>query len=164
MNSSNASLHCRLEWRPSRWLLGGMSLLSTMAILSLWLSALPALACAVGSMLVVAYTVVRIRREAQRAPVRIVWPGGDAAVVIELPSAHADMQPRGDRGNEFHFVALNFRASLVVLCVADEQGRRSRWTWWPDTLDARGRRALRFAASVQSTPVLTQPPLSTTAH
>lgn len=142
MNSSNASLHCRLEWRPSRWLLVGVASLALLAIVSIWLSALPAWACVFGSALIVGYAAWRLRQEMQRAPAQIAWSGGDAPVVVE----HALEQ--GVRSDEYRFVALNIRAGLAVLCIADERGRRSRWVWWPDTLDARGRRALRLAASV----------------
>ena len=142
MNSSNASLHCRLEWRPSRWLLVGIASLALLAIVSIWLSVLPAWACVFGSGLIVGYAAWRLRQEMQRAPAQIAWAGGDAPVVVE----HALEQD--GRSVEFRFVALNIRAGLVVLCVADEHDRRSRWVWWPDTLDARSRRALRLAASV----------------
>jgi toxin CptA len=149
MNSSNASSHCRLEWRPSRWLLVGFPLLAVLAVLSIWLSSLPAWSCVVGSALIAAYATIRLRREIRREPLVIAWAGGDAPVVIE----HATGE-RGGLAEEFRFVALNFRAGLVVLCVADKNGRRMRWAWWPDTLDARGRRALRLAANVERDAVL----------
>ena len=142
MNSSNVSLHCRLEWRPSRWLLVGFFVLAALAMVSIWFSALPIWACVFGSALIVAYAIHQLRNEMRRTPAQIAWAGGDAPVVIE----HAVEQ--GGQGVEYRFVALNIRAGLVVLCVADERGRRSRWVWWPDTLDARGRRALRLAASI----------------
>lgn len=148
MNSSNASLPCRLEWRPSRWLLGSVLLLAVLAILSIWLSALPSWACMFGSVSIVAYGAYRLRYELRRAPVQIAWAGGDAPIVVE----HA--VERGGRSAEFRFVSLTIRAGLVELCVADERGRRSRWVWWPDTLDARGRRSLRLAASIGRDPVL----------
>ena len=142
MNSSNASLHCRLEWRPSHWLLVGFALLAALAMVSLWLSALPVWACVFGGILIAAFAAYRLRNEMRRARVHIAWAGGDEPVVVER-----SLQ-QGGRAEEFQFVALNIRAGLVVLCLADERGRRTRWTWWPDTLDARGRRALRLAASV----------------
>lgn len=100
----------------------------------------------------------------QRTPVQITWAGGDAPVVVEREVIeHAvverGMVERGGRSDEYRFVTLSFRAGLVVLCVADERGRKSRWIWWPDTLGARGRRALRLAASVPREPLLTQPTL-----
>ena len=149
MTSSNASLHCRLEWRPSRWLLVGFPLLAVLAMVSIWLSSLPMWACVAVSVSIVAYATVRFRQEMRREPVGIAWVGGDAPIVVE----HGALE-QGGRSEEFRFVALNFRAGLVVLCVADEHGRRSRWVWWPDTLGARGRRALRLAARVGRDSVL----------
>ncbi len=166
MNSSNASLHCRLEWRPSRWLLVGMAVLALLAIASLWLSALPAPACIAGSAAIVVYALYRMRHEMRREPAVIAWAGGDAPVMVETGMPEADVvQPgvvqrevaeQGARSNEFRFAALNFRAGLVVMSLTDQRGRRSRWVWWPDTLDARGRRALRLAASTRRDPLLAQ--------
>jgi toxin CptA len=157
-------LHCRLEWRPSRWLLGGLLLLAVFAIVSLWMSALPAWACAVGSVLIAAHALLGLRREQRRAPVQIAWSGGDSPVVIETPALPDGHKEQVVRSAEFRFVGLNVRAGLVVLTVADERGRRFRWAWWPDTLDARGRRALRLAASVRCEPPRTpSTPQSTAA-
>lgn len=164
MNSSNASLHCLLEWRPSRWLLAGMVLLALLAIASLWLSALPVWACVVASAVIVAYAGVRLRHEMRREPVVIAWAGGDAPVmveagVVEPGGAQHEVEEQGARSAEFRFAALNFRAGLVVMSLTDQRGRRSRRVWWPDTLDARGRRALRLAASTRRDPFLAQSPL-----
>jgi toxin CptA len=149
MNSSNASLHCRLEWRPSRWLLVGFPLLAVLATISIWLSSLPVWTCVVVSALIAAYATFRLRHEMRCETVVISWAGGDAPVVVE----HGTLE-QGGRSVEYRFAALNFRAGLVVLCIADDRGRRSRWVWWPDTLDASGRRALRLAASRERDSVL----------
>lgn len=148
MNSSNASLHCRLEWRPSRWLAVSLALLGVLAVLSIWLSALPTWACLVGSIGIIAWSAYRLRHELQRMPMQVTWSGGDAPVVVE-PAGE-----QGSRSAEYRFVALNIRAGLAMLCVADELGRHTRWVWWPDTLDARDRRALRLAASIERDAVL----------
>ena len=118
-------------------------------MVSIWLSSLPVWICVVVNALIVAYAANRLRHEMQREPAVVAWAGGDAPVVVE----HGAVE-QGGRSEECRFVALNFRAGLVVLCVADEHGRRSRWVWWPDTLDARGRRALRLAASKERDSVL----------
>jgi hypothetical protein len=36
-----------------------------------------------------------------------------------------------------------------VLTLADANGKPRRYIWWPDTLDARSRRALRLALSLR---------------
>ncbi len=138
MNSSNASLHCRLEWRPSRWRSAALLTLGVLAIASLWMSALPWWEFSVVSVLLLAYLFVLIRNDTQRAPVQLVWSGGAAPVMVI----------RANQEEEFTFFALHARGGLVVLTLKDGNGHNPRWVFWPDTLDAAGRRALRLAASI----------------
>jgi toxin CptA len=42
-------------------------------------------------------------------------------------------------------VRLRWRGSLAFFQARDATGRTHRLAWWPDTLDATGRRALRLA-------------------
>ncbi|WP_231734445.1 hypothetical protein [Noviluteimonas gilva] len=41
---------------------------------------------------------------------------------------------------------VHWRGTLAFLRARDAQGRTHRLAFWPDTLDARGRRALRLAS------------------
>ncbi len=138
MNSSNASLHCRLEWRPSRWRSAALLLLGALAIASLWMSALPWWGFLIASVSLLTYLFVVIRNDALRAPVQLAWAGGAAPVMLI----------REPREQECSFVALHSRGGLVVLTLRDADGQKQRWVWWPDTLDAAGRRALRLVASI----------------
>lgn len=138
MNSSNASLHCRLEWRPSRWRSVALLILGVLAIGSLWLSALPWWGFLIASVVLIAYLFVVIRNDVRRASVQLAWAGGAAPVMVI----------RANQEEECMFVALHARGGLVVLTLKDGDGRKQRWVWWPDTLDAAGRRALRLAAGI----------------
>ncbi|MEO5596914.1 MAG: hypothetical protein ABIQ97_07185 [Lysobacteraceae bacterium] len=138
MNSSNASLHCRLEWRPSRWRAFALLTLGALSMVSLWLSALPWWGVLIAGVLLLAYMFIVIRTDARRAPVQLAWAGGAAPVMLI----------RGNQAEEHMFVDLHARGGLVVLTLKDCDGRKQRWVWWPDTLDAAGRRALRLEASI----------------
>ena len=46
--------------------------------------------------------------------------------------------------------ALEWRGPLALLRYRDRDGRHRRRIWWPDTLDAAGRRELRLAWPVQA--------------
>jgi hypothetical protein len=57
-------------------------------------------------------------------------------------------------------VSASFRSGLVVLTLIDAGDRRRRYIWWPDTLDAHGRRALRLALRVETNDTPIQPKLA----
>ncbi len=150
MNSSDASSPCRLEWRRSHWLPVALCVLVAAAIAALWLSALPLAVCGVGSVLMLAYAGWLLRREARRPRCVLSWPGGDVPWQVECDGRSASL----------HHVAASFRGGLVVLALADSDGKLRRYVWWPDTLDARGRRALRLALRVKETVTPIQPTLA----
>ena len=150
MSSSDASSPCRLEWRRSRWLPLALCVLAFAAIAALWLSALPLIACGIGSALILAYGGWLLRREAHRPGCVLSWPGGDAPWQVE----------HDGRDESLRHVGASFRGGLVVLTLADADNKRRRYLWWPDTLDARGRRALRLAMRVEAIVTPTQPTLA----
>ncbi|MEO7477773.1 MAG: hypothetical protein ABIT64_00890 [Lysobacteraceae bacterium] len=150
MSSSGASATCRLEWRRSRWLPAALFVLAAAAIASLWLSELPLLASAIGSAIVCGYIGWQLRREWTRSDGVLAWQGGDTDWQIES-NGHIE---------SLRHVGVRFRGSLVVLTLADANGKQRRYAWWPDTLDARGRRALRLAISVKESITPTQPTLA----
>ena len=53
-------------------------------------------------------------------------------------------------------VHVHWRGALAFVRARDVRGRRYRLDFWPDTLDARGRRALRLAAGAM-TPLAAAP-------
>lgn len=95
---------------------------------------------------VIAYLYVVIRNDVRRAPAQLAWAGGSAPVMV--------MQTHQEQ--ECTFVALRSRGGLVVLTLKDDEDHNHRWVWWPDTLDAAGRRALRLAASIGVEPAPTR--------
>jgi toxin CptA len=125
----------RLVWRRSRWLPTGLCLLAIAAIAATWLSDLPQVACIVTSAVVTAYAGWLLHRESKR-PDCILTHSGDAT--------EWRVECLG-RAETLRHVAASFRGGLVVLTLADSGGKLRRYVWWPDTLDARGRRALRLA-------------------
>jgi toxin CptA len=149
MNSSGASATCRLEWRRSRWLPAALCALVAAAIAALWLSGLPLIACAVGAALVVVYGGWMLRREMHRPECTLTWQGGEREWQIETNGITESLR----------HIGASFRGGLVVLTLADMDNAQRRYVWWPDTLDARGRRSLRLALLVKETSTPTQAPL-----
>ena len=147
MNSSDISSPCRLEWRRSRWMPVALCVLAVAAITALWLSMLPKVACGIGSVSVLAYVGWLLRRESRRPDCVLSWLGGDAPWLVECDG----------RSESFRHVDASFRGGLVVLTLADANEKLRRYLWWPDTLDARGRRLLRLAIRVKETVTPTQP-------
>lgn len=149
MSSSDASSPCRLEWRRSRWLPVALCVLAFAAIAALWLSDLPRIACGIGSVLVLAYAGWLLHREAHRPACVLSWPGGDAPWQVECD----------DHTESLRHVGASFRGGLVALTLADADNKLRHYLWWPDTLDARGRRALRLAMRVEAVVTPVQPTL-----
>jgi toxin CptA len=150
MSSSDASSPCRLEWRRSRWLPVALCVLAVAAIAALLLSSLQPIGCAIGSMLVLAYVGWLLRRETRRPDCELTWAGGDALWQVECDG----------RTESLRHVGATYRGGLVVLTLADAKSLRRRYVWWPDTLDAHGRRALRLALRVETNDTPIQPKLA----
>lgn len=136
--SSPASAPCRLEWRPSRWLLAALLIMSVLAPLSVLGSDLPrALAWPLAAA-TAAWGLHLTRREAGRAPCRLVLAaaagGGDT--LDGRPLARCEVAWRGP---------------LAFVHAVHVDGRRQRLVWWPDTLPVAQRRELRLAAVARST-------------
>jgi toxin CptA len=130
--SSNASAPCRLEWRPSRWLLSALLALTLAAPLAVLASELPRHAA---WPLAVAAGIHGLRlmwREHRRVRPVLVFPGGDAPVEVDAVAVDG--------------VTVSWRGPLAFVSWRDGQGRTHRLSWWPDTLPAASRRELRLAA------------------
>jgi toxin CptA len=153
MNWSDASSTCRLEWRRSRWMLALLAILGLAACASPWLSNLPRAACDAGDAVAVAYSAWLLYREIRRKPCVLARIGSDPQWQIECEG----------RSESARHVGAIFRGGLVVLTVADDAGRHRRFVWWPDTLGASGRRALRLAAREVDAEPSSQPMLATRA-
>lgn len=136
-SSSNASLTCRTDWRPSAWLVGALCVLALLAAASAWASALPGAwrpGIATGA---VAYGAWLAWRETRRRPASLAWGRRGAS----LQDGQGGWEPLGEP-------RLQFRGPLVQLRARGRGGRRVHLLWWPDTLPPAARRRLRLAASV----------------
>ena len=130
--SSSASVPCRLEWRPSRWVTGMLTLLGILAAFSILASEMPRLAAWPLAVAALVYGLWRAWRES-RSPVReFFFPGNDLPVMLDgVPLDSAEVQWRG---------------LLAFVCWNERNGRSRHLSWWPDTLPAAQRRELRLAA------------------
>ena len=138
--SSPTSAPCRLEWRPSRWLLAALLILVLLAPLSVlgsdlprgfaWPLALAAGACAMRS----------AWREAGRAP----------RLLVLAATTAAQMPPDTLDGRPMHACRISWRGPLAFVHVVDRQGRAERLVWWPDTLPPARRRELRLAVAARA--------------
>ena len=140
MHSSQGCAPCRLEWRPSRWVIGGVGLVAVLAPLSILASDLAGPFDAVLAALAATWGLGSAWRERQRRPRHVLVPADpDQPVrVDDVPVEDARVFWRG------HIAVVQWR---------DAQGRRRRLIWWPDTLPGPARRELRLAAMArQATP------------
>lgn len=138
MPSSSSSSICHIDWLPSRWLACTLVVLGLMAALSLWLSALPLAAKLVAMPAALAEGLRLARRHLASPPLAVDWlGGGDPAYLTGAAGV-----------TRLDAVSARLRGPLGSLSGTDAQGNVRRLGWWPDTLDAAGRRQLRLAASV----------------
>ncbi|WP_369939049.1 hypothetical protein [Xanthomonas medicagonis] len=135
--SSPPSAPCRLEWRPSRWLLAALALLSLLAPLSVLGSDMPRPWAWPVAALAALYAALLLRREARRAPRVLLLPPQGAV------AASLDGQPLQD-------LQVHWRGPLAFVRWRDAQGRTARLAWWPDTLPPPARRELRLAAQARA--------------
>ena len=129
---STAYVSCRLEWRPSRWVIGALLALSLLAAFSVLASAMPRWAAWPLSVSALAYGVWQARREWRLPGRELFFPGNDLPVTLD--------------GQPIDNVKLQWRGPMAFLLWRDRQGRPQRLSWWPDTLPAASRRELRLAA------------------
>ncbi len=134
---SSTSAACRLEWRPSRWVIGAQRLLAGLAPWAVFASGMPrpaawplaGIACACGLWLA--------QREAGKPVRQLSWPAGDAPVMLD--------------GEPLRQAELHWRGPLAFLHWHGHGGRGGRLGWWPDTLPPAQRRELRLAARARAT-------------
>ena len=132
MHLSNACAPCRLDWRPSRWLVAAWLILGTAGSASVLASEMPRLAGVPLAILALAHGLRGARRESMR-PIRVLaWPPNES--------------PRLD-GVALDDVRLEWRGPLAFLRWRDADGRIQRLAWWPDTLPTEHRRALKLAGA-----------------
>lgn len=132
---SSASASCRpdrhaIAWRPSRWVIGALSLLSALAPFAVLASEMPRaaawpLACAAAIA-----GLQAARREARKPPLLLEVPAVEGRALLD--------------GTPLAAATLSWRGPLAFLRWRDDAGRRGRLSWWPDTLPAAQRRVLKL--------------------
>ena len=137
-HSSSSSATCRIEWRPSRWLLAALALIAILAVFSILASEMPRPAAWPLAVLALGYGAWEIRREARKPVRELVFPGDHAAPV------------RID-GKPVEGVHVHWRGPLAFVRWREPDGRAGRLSFWPDTLPPARRRELRLAAGTDST-------------
>ena len=133
---SSESSNFLIEWRPSQVLRGALVCLGGLAALSLWMSALPLTAKVPLAALALGYGLRLARREGSRPPFSVRIATDEAGGVL----VHAPGRPP--------MVAASIRVRGPMASVAGRgaDGRLLRVLWWPDTLPAGSRRALRLVS------------------
>ena len=136
-HSSSASVGCRLEWRPSRWVILAILLAGLLAPLSILVSGMPAWAAWPLATLMLAHALWLARNE-QRKPVRnVFFPGNDLTVKVD--------------GEPVDQARVEWRGPLSFVSWKAVDGRRHRLSWWPETLPPARARELRLAANAMDT-------------
>nr|WP_222564643.1 hypothetical protein [Lysobacter antarcticus] len=131
---SAPSASCRLEWRPSAWLIAALPVLGVLAALSLLLSGFPREVTWSGAVLALLWGVRESRREAAKPALELEL---DGEVVKVDGQAVADFR-------------VFWRGPLSFARWRDREHRLRSLAWWPDTLDAASRRELRLALPAQT--------------
>ena len=131
-HSSSGSVSCRLEWRPSRWVTGVLSLLGILAAFSILASEMPRLAAWPLALSALAFGLGRAWRESRSPACEFFFPGNDLPVMLD--------------GTPVDSVEVQWRGPLAFVRWQGRDGRIRRLSWWPDTLPAARRRELRLAA------------------
>lgn len=135
---SSASAPCRLEWRPSRWLIAALCFLGLFAAVSLLASDLaPGLAWP-SAVVALFYGVWLARRESLKSARDVVIAGDASSVEVD-----------GEPVEDFR---VAWRGAIVFARWRDSEGGVRRLVWWPDTLPPGPRRELRLAAPVETSP------------
>lgn len=140
IRSFDTSAPCRLDWRPSRWLIATLVALAVLAAFSAVASDLPRWAAWPLALVALTYGLGLARRE-WRKPVCSVVIADRGAVV------HID-------GIKVERFVVQWRGPLAFASWGDGHGRTARLVWWPDTLRRASRRELRLAAA---TPAAARP-------
>ena len=138
---SSESSSFPIDWRPSRLLASALACLGGLAAAALWLSALPLAVRLSFGLLAVCYGLCLARRELhqEQFSLRISADGSALVMYFEHHSRRLDG------------IRVLVRGPLASIVGRTEAGQPRRLLWWPDTLAAPSRRALRLAGD-QSNP------------
>lgn len=126
----SASVPCRFELRPSRWLVGAMLALSVLVPIAVLASAMPRWAAWPLAMLAVLIGLRMAWREKAQPILELVVDAEGRATIGGTPV------------NAFN---VDWRGPLAFIAWRDADGRRCRRSLLPDTLSSATRRELRLA-------------------
>ncbi len=129
--SSGGSAPCRIDWRPSRWLLAALLALAVLAPLAVLASELARPAAWLLAAAALVHGLHLAWREWRRPAASVLFTADGRVLVGET---------------EADDVRLHWRGPLAFMAWRDPTGRRMRLAWWPDTLPSQWRRELRLAA------------------
>ena len=127
---SSASATCRLDWRPSKLIIGWLVSLAVLSPISLLASGLPRW---LGWPLAVVAALYALR-EAQRYRV--------TPIQVFLVAAEGPLWVDGQAVEQWR---LRWRGPLAFVSWVDAEGLRQARAFWPDTLSDAQRRELRLA-------------------
>jgi toxin CptA len=138
---------CRLEWRPSRLRAASLVCIGWLAAAALVLTALPPRGALALGVACIGWSTWRAWRDLREPPGLLVLPGDDSPVTWV------------DAGGtiELADLTVRWRGNLATVEGRDPAGKLRRLAWWPDTLPAPARRALRLAAGRHAPPRLPLP-------
>lgn len=136
MPSSNESLNCRIDWRPSGSLLLAIAALTGLAVVSVWLSAMPWPVALLCTLTCLSQGLHLLRKESAKPAASIFLSSDSGEALLNFP----------DGQQSWTQVRILFRGPLASLVGRDGLGQGRRLLWWPDTLPASARRQLRLVA------------------
>jgi toxin CptA len=135
MITSTATVH----WRPSRCVAVTLCAFGLLGALGAWASDLPRDLAAMLGVAASTLGVLGARRETRRPPrVFAIDPAGVGSL----------------DGVRLAGFDLHWRGPLAFLVARDDAGRAHRLAFWPDVLDAEGRRVLRLVSTAHHTPAV----------
>lgn len=119
-----------IAWRPSRWVIGALLLLSMLAPFAVLASEMPRVAAWPLAAVAAIAGLRAARHEARKLPLCFEIAVGQGRAMLDgTPLAEA---------------TLSWRGSLAFLRWRDEGGGHGRLSWWPDTLPPAQRRVLKL--------------------
>lgn len=131
-HSSNTSPSCRLEWRPSRVLVGALVALTALAVASLLTSGAPAWLGYPAAMAAAWLGAGGARKHWKQPHMQLLFPRNDMPASVD--------------GEVVSGMQVQWRGPLAFARWTRRDGVVWRVAWWPDTLPPALRRELRLAA------------------
>ncbi|MFS8138521.1 MAG: hypothetical protein ACMG50_10390, partial [Thermomonas sp.] len=119
MPSSNESLNCRIDWRASGGLQWAIAALTGLAMLSVWLSAMPWPMALLASLICLWQGQRQLRLEAAKPAASIFLSSDSAEALLNFPSGQESWTQ----------VRILFRGPLATLVGRDGHGQRRRLLW-----------------------------------